>query len=153
MIWYPYFLKNFWWEFKSFLKSHSSSLIQVSKFFQLKWTNEHLITHLTMIWNTVFLKNYTNSDIYWILIRNSSKKPRIPYHCEMCDKTFILTPEKNLKTRLEFSSETLLEKRMPYHCKLKGFFVVFSDTNQETIPSGKKPPKKPNPNFGRYLQV
>ena len=34
-----------------------------------------------------------------------------------------------------------------------GFFVVFSESNQETKPSGKKPPKKPNRNFGRYLQV
>ena len=83
----------------SFLKSHSSSLIQVSNFFQLKWTNAHLITHLTMLWNTVFLKNYSNSDILWILIRNSSKK-RMPYHCEMCDKTFILTAEKNWRQDL-----------------------------------------------------
>ena len=33
------------------------------------------------------------------------------------------------------------------------FLRGFSDTNQETKPSGKKPPKKPNRNFGRYLQV
>ena len=37
--------------------------------------------------------------------------------------------------------------------KPNGFFEVFSDTNRETKPPGKKPPKKPNRNFGRYLQV
>ena len=72
----------------SFIISHSSL-----KFFQLKWTIEHLITHFTMIWNTVSLKKYSNSDILWILIRNSSKN-RIQYNCEMCDKKFILTAEK-----------------------------------------------------------